>query len=254
MGDPPITPDGPLVVRGRTFTLRTLVGRGARITARASGDRIIVRIPSGMTRQAAMAQREEILRRLLDAMEGQPELPDGLRTVSYQDGDAFELLGRTFEVVVWPAAGKSSSAILVGNAVRVTPAAGLAPAALREHIDNLVRRVVCGALQPQVVARVQELNARHFGFKVGTVTLRDQRTRWGSCSGLGNISLNFRLLYAPDEALDYVIIHELAHLKEQNHGPAFWALVAGAMPEYRSAQAWLKQNGGSIGAADGGEV
>lgn len=254
MGDLPITPDGPLVVRGRTFTLRTLAGRGSRITARASGDLIVVRMPPGMTREAALRQREEILQRLLAELHKQPVLPAGLRTISYEDGQSFELLGRSFQVVVWPSSGTRSSAELVGNAIRVTPAFGLSPGHQQQHIDNLVRRIVSATLQPQITARVQALNARHFGYQVGTVTLRDQRTRWGSCSGRGNISLNFRLLYAPDEVLDYVIIHELAHLREQNHGPAFWALVAGAMPTYQEAQAWLQQNGNSIGATDGGEV
>lgn len=75
------------------------------------------------------------------------------------------------------------------------------------------------------------------------MTLRSQRTRWGSCSIGGHISLNWRLVMAPPEVLSYVVIHELAHLAEHNHGPGFWSLVERFCPDFRSHKKWLKLHG-----------
>ncbi len=89
--------------------------------------------------------------------------------------------------------------------------------------------------------RVREL-AQPFGLRVSKVVVRDQKTRWGSCSTGKVISLNWRLLLAPPEARDYVILHELMHLKRFDHSPAFWRLVEQACPDFRRHEAWLAQH------------
>ena len=77
----------------------------------------------------------------------------------------------------------------------------------------------------------------------GRIAIRDQKSRWGSCSRKGNLNFNWKLIMAPPPALDYVVIHELCHLHEFNHSPRFWQLVAAQMPEYESWKKWLKQHG-----------
>ena len=90
--------------------------------------------------------------------------------------------------------------------------------------------------------RIAQCNAA-YGFTYGRVAIKDQKSRWGSCSRQGNLNFNWRLLLAPLPVLDYVVYHELAHLKEPNHAPAFWAVVAGACPDFRLHRRWLKQHG-----------
>lgn len=80
----------------------------------------------------------------------------------------------------------------------------------------------------------------------GKVTVRDQRTKWGSCSNLGNINFNWRLILAPRECLDYVVIHELCHLYEFNHSERFWRRVERYQSDYLIWKKWLKQNGQSL--------
>jgi predicted metal-dependent hydrolase len=89
-------------------------------------------------------------------------------------------------------------------------------------------------------ARLLELAARH-GLTVTRISVRNQRWRWGSCSPAGHICLNWRLVDMPDWVRDYVLIHELMHLKRMDHSPAFWRLVANACPDYDAARRHLRQ-------------
>lgn len=90
--------------------------------------------------------------------------------------------------------------------------------------------------------RTRQLAGEH-GFQFGQLRIKHQKTRWGSCSAQGNLNLNLRLMMAPDGAIDYVILHELCHLRELNHSAAFWRLVAERCPDYQRWRAWLKENG-----------
>ncbi|HEY5585926.1 MAG TPA: SprT family zinc-dependent metalloprotease [Ruminiclostridium sp.] len=75
------------------------------------------------------------------------------------------------------------------------------------------------------------------------ITIREQKTRWGSCSAKGNLNFNWKLIMASLEVLDYVVIHELCHMKEMNHSKEFWKLVEYIFPQYKKCRAWLKENG-----------
>jgi predicted metal-dependent hydrolase len=93
--------------------------------------------------------------------------------------------------------------------------------------------------------RVTALN-KPTGYAWSRIRIADQTTRWGSCSTRGTLSFNWRLLMAPPEVLDYVVIHELAHLKEMNHSPRFWALVEAQCPDYKRQARWLKDHGAAL--------
>ena len=80
------------------------------------------------------------------------------------------------------------------------------------------------------------------GVKFNRITLREQKTRWGSCSGKGNLSFNLKLIMAPRYVLDYVVVHELCHLIHMNHSKSFWNEVESFMPNYKMAEVWLKLN------------
>lgn len=78
------------------------------------------------------------------------------------------------------------------------------------------------------------------------ITIRDQKTRWGSCSSSGTLSFNYRLMLAPPRVLDYVVVHELCHLTHMNHSAAFWEMVASILPDYKEHRKWLKEHGDSL--------
>lgn len=94
-----------------------------------------------------------------------------------------------------------------------------------------------------VLAQRTAYFARQVGVTYGRITVRDQKTRWGSCSQTGNLNFNFRLILAPLEVLDYVVVHELCHRRQMNHSAQFWQEVAQVFPDYRERKAWLTENG-----------
>ena len=105
-----------------------------------------------------------------------------------------------------------------------------------------VDRALWARAKEELPARLLELAARH-GLAVSRVSVRNQHWRWGSCSPNGHICLNWRLVTMPDWVRDYVLIHELMHLKRMDHSRKFWRLVAAACPDYQSARAWLRDEG-----------
>jgi hypothetical protein len=98
----------------------------------------------------------------------------------------------------------------------------------------------------ELSGRTWEL-AAETGVDVKQVTVRNQRSRWGSCSAGGTISLNWRLVQTPDRVRDYIILHELMHLREMNHSARFWARVEEVCPWWREAEQWIKRNGSLLG-------
>lgn len=81
------------------------------------------------------------------------------------------------------------------------------------------------------------------GVNYNNIRIKDTKTRWGSCSSKANLNFNFRIIMAPEEVMDYIIIHELCHLKHMNHGKGFWETVAFYMPDYEKHKKWLRING-----------
>ena len=135
---------------------------------------------------------------------------------------------------------------------------------LREHRDWILRQQEKLAAQPrgeqlspEELAELKKRARRVFlartayfaplvGVKAGRISIRSQRTKWGSCSARGNLNFNCLLVLAPAEVLDYVVVHELCHLLEMNHSRRFWAEVARVLPDYAASRKWLKQNGNAL--------
>ena len=128
---------------------------------------------------------------------------------------------------------------------------------IRKHLETIAARPEVSVLStgerkalaekaaevlPEKVSRF----AQQLGVSYGRITIRSQRTRWGSCSAKGNLNFNCLLMLCPEEVQDYVVIHELCHRKEMNHSPAFWSELEKHCPDYRIHRKWLKDNGASL--------
>lgn len=118
-----------------------------------------------------------------------------------------------------------------------------------EHLARRLADWLKAQAKAEIVARVQEKSARLDTMqaqRAGRVTVRDTRSRWGSCAVDGRLNFSWRLILAPDFVLDYVVAHEVAHLAHRDHGPAFWALADSLTEQMREAKAWLNAHGKTL--------
>lgn len=109
------------------------------------------------------------------------------------------------------------------------------------RIGRWLKAQARAAIEPRAQGHAETLAA-----EIARITIRDTRSRWGSASADGNLSFSWRLVLAPDWVLDYVVAHEVAHLKEMNHGPAFWRLVDRLVGDAEPAKRWLRANGAGL--------
>ena len=115
----------------------------------------------------------------------------------------------------------------------------------REYLSNEEIHKLAEKALEYIPKRVSYF-AKQIGVTYGKITIRNQKTRWGSCSSKGNLNFNCLLMLTPPEVIDYVVVHELCHRKEMNHSGAFWAEIEKVIPSYKEQVKWLKENGGKI--------
>jgi predicted metal-dependent hydrolase len=154
----------------------------------------------------------------------------------WQEGDLVALRGEQVPIVIMRTA--AWDAICYGER-RIRMPRGVVD--LRPIVEADLRDLA----RVELIPRLHELAALH-GLQVSRVTIRNQRSRWGSCSRAGAIALNFRLVQVPPAVRDYVLIHELMHLRQQNHSRRFWRLVEAACADFRQCERWLRVHGRSL--------
>ena len=209
--------------RAHRYLLRLRPDGTARVTIPRGGTAAMAR--QFVERHATWLERE------FQRLQSQPRKP-----AAWQIGTEILLRGD----VVCIEAGSGGEAETVrfgGELVRIPdPVTDLRPA-----IEGHLRRLAARELPP----RVLELAARH-GLTVRRITVRSQKSRWGSCSRRGTISLNWRLIQTPAFVSDYICLHELVHLRQMNHSPRFWREMERVCPDYRTAKRWLKEHSGLL--------
>jgi predicted metal-dependent hydrolase len=245
-GTPPVAPTPPSVrqraisLGSATITYRHRISRRARrlrFEVRP-GNGLEVTTPPGVSVariEAVMREKTEWITTML-ARYAQP--PHSVIGTPLQSGALLPFVGGHLRLILdISPAGRRASAVMEEGVLRLavdSPEQETLRNALEAWYRRQGRRVFA--------ERVAYWNAQ-FGFSYGRIAIRDQKSRWGSCSRQGNLNFNWRLLLAPLSVLDYIVIHELAHLKEGNHSPRFWALVAEKCPAFREQRDWLRHHG-----------
>jgi predicted metal-dependent hydrolase len=172
------------------------------------------------------------LRRALAAHPGPARLAQGGRIM---------VRGAPVDLLVGVADGPRGR-LEAGDRVRLALPAGLDEVARERLAGELLERW----LRRAALEDAQALARRHgppHGLVPRAIRIKAQRRLWGSCTAAGVVNLNWRLVLAPPEVLEYVVVHELCHLRERNHQPPFWRLVASVLPDYGPRRRWLKENG-----------
>lgn len=204
---------------------------------------VIMRIPIWLTPSQKKESIASLEKWTIEHLSKNPEIAQRLAGKNYRDGDIIQVGERTYTLQIELVDKKSHSARMrPGRVIELSMSKGESAKGLKKSIRTLLSRVIAQDYKPAITRRVVELNHLYFQKPIKSVNLKYNTSNWGSCSTKGNVNLSTRLLFAPSEVIDYVIIHELAHLLEMNHSPRFWKLVSDAMPNYKEQEKWLKEN------------
>lgn len=220
-----LLPGGPVWIEWRRSA------RARRVSLRIDplSGAVVVTLPMRAARQAGMALLMDHAHWVSDRVAALPE------AVKLTDGAMVPVAGVPRLIRHRP--DKRGGAWLEGDEIHVTGAA--------EFLARRVRDFLCkeagqrlSALALEKAARIERMPSR--------ITVKDTRTRWGSCAPDGALAFSWRLVMAPDTVQDYVVAHEVAHLRHMNHGPRFWALVDTLTPHAATAMPWLRENGARL--------
>ncbi len=231
-----------VVINSRAYAITRILSRNRNASARLKDGAIVVSVPARWPAREREEVGSDLLRRAIKSIEKGRWSPEGSKKSEFSHGQKVKALGKEFEIFIVPGARFG----VRNDGGRILVKVNEAHPKKQEKISSLVRKKITDAVMPDLLERVERINQAHFRSEVKHVKVRDAVSRWGSCSRDGKISLNFRLLFVPEDVLDYVIIHELAHTKYRSHGPRFWALVEGVMPDHREKRRWLRRNGWSV--------
>ena len=204
---------------------------------------INIRVPLSM-------QREELFRQILKMKSwARQKLIDNANRFkpavikTYKDGDELAVGKDKYILKICFKDKESSSARISGSIISLVISSKIPKEEQKKHISTLLSRCVAKKRLPDLYTRISNLNNSHFNQRLNKIFFKHNKSNWGSCSEAGNINISTRLLFAPDDVLDYICVHELAHLIEHNHSDRFLSLVERAMPDYKEKEKWLKENG-----------
>ncbi len=155
------------------------------------------------------------------------------------------VFGKTYQLQVKYSTTERVGIQIEGELLKVNPV-DPEGTARSVNVKLQLERFLKATAEKYIVPRTHQL-ADHMGIDYASISLRQQKTRWGSCSSRGSLNFNWRLVHYPPAIIDYVIIHELAHRRQMNHSVAFWNLVKQYDPEYLLHRGWLKRHGMSEG-------
>ncbi len=232
---------------GRTFAYRVRVSKRAKniILRYSPSNGLELVYPAGTHEPAPETFLAEKTGWILRTSEKFRQISERFPARDYIDGEVFFIRGleHRLKLICAPLQSKIRVWHSEGYLLLAYPQQDDPPdkESLRAAVTSFYRAQARSYL-PQHLA---ELATQH-GFRYQQVRIKNQKTRWGSCSSKGNINLNLRLMMAPDAAIDYVMLHELCHLQEMNHSQSFWVLLESHCPDYRHWKAWFKQHGPSL--------
>ncbi len=230
-------------VAGKRIPLKIVYERRPNIRAAIGKKEVILRIPNNPFANISVSQEiDRIKGWLLQVDQKRDGALDRLAIKEYMDGQSIQVGDRQYRLSVKVEDRKTHSARLRNGVIELKIAELDSGANLQQNIKTLLSRVIGNDFLPQITKRVHEINERYFQKPVQSVKLRYNHSRWGSCSTNGNINLSTRLLFAPQPVIDYVIVHELAHMVEMNHSPRFWKVVKNVLPNYKEMEKWLREN------------
>lgn len=182
---------------------------------------------------------------ILETLTEKPDLAQRWKNKEYRSGQIFRTPFKNYELQLTTNKGKSTGTIHVEDTHLILSLPKLAEDEFytRDFITSLISRGIAGDVMPAFSERVHAYNNKFYKETINDIRLKYTHSRWGSCATNGNLNFSTKILLAPVNIMDHIIIHELAHLKEMNHGPRFWKWVEKGDPDYVKHEAWLTKHG-----------
>ncbi|MCS7036422.1 MAG: M48 family metallopeptidase [Saprospiraceae bacterium] len=232
-------------VKGMDLPVRVVLERRFDCRYAISRRSVILRLPHYYGPEETLREMHAMLRWVEQMFDKDPRLMERFHVREYRSGDTLTVGERRYTLHIAEEDRQTHTGRLKGSTIVLRLRQGATPSERAKAIRTLLSRVVAGDFQREIEQRVLDINRRTVNRPIRGIYLKYTISNWGSCSSRGNINLSTRLLFAPREVQDYVILHELAHLVEPNHSDRFWAVVAQHMPDFERHEAWLRQHGPS---------
>lgn len=201
-------------------------------------DRVAVLAPKGISKEMLiqiMEKKAKWIRNKLSQFEG-VDL-DSLQK-QFVEGESFLYLGKDYPIYIIDGQRfKRPSAKLINSTIQIETNTR-DKEGLKRAMEEWYKRMAVDKINELIIQ-----NQPLFEKKPTGITIKNQKKRWGSCTGKDGLLFNWRLIMAPENVINYVVVHEMCHMVEKNHGPSFWSLVASIVPNYQEQKLWLKNNG-----------
>lgn len=224
---------------GKTFPVKIFLEKRKNCRVSISGKSIIMRFPKSLNKNDQKKYYYKFLDWVKTQLDNKPVLLAGPPSRNYFTQPELNVNQTIFKIEVIKEERKSYAWKRTGSHIRISCPENID----QKKISAAVGLAVGDYFKPSLASRVNALNAQFFQKQITKITIRNNKWVWGSCSNRGNLSFSSRIFFAPQEVLDYLIIHELAHLIHQNHSMKYWRLVESCMPDYLLHERWLKENG-----------
>jgi predicted metal-dependent hydrolase len=203
-------------ISGKQYEIVLIRSKYRHASSRLKGNQIIVKIPHKWPANDVEKTFHELSSKAMKNIEKGRWKERDMKRIEFSTDQEVEVLGRKF---------------------RITD-----PQNLKKLVKGISRKVM-----PDLINRIQNYNKAYFNAKLTEIKLKDVTSTWGSYHTDGKLHLNFRLLFAPEKILDYVIVHELAHSRYKSHGIRFWGEVEKVIPDHKERRKWLRENGAELG-------
>ncbi len=207
---------------------------------------IIIRIPKGVNQEVKRVQMANLLSWARNRIQDRPKIITKNDSKSYKSGDILNIMDVGFTIEILEKNTKMAEAGIRRNEIKYTFPLGSKWASQQKYIRKTLPKIICLEFRDEIEQKLQEMNQMHFQRVIKDVRMRNNKTSWGWCSKEGVINISPRLLLCPMWIIDYVLMHELAHLVHQDHSKKFWSLLESKFPLTKKARLWLKSHGHEI--------
>lgn len=235
-----------IIYKGETIDFKIIKKKKKNITIRISKNgEVVVTSPIYVDDKYIYNLVEGKANWIIEKLKEIEKIKNHIRKATYKNGGEIEYLGRKLILDIFEDNVDKLSIYINENKLIIK-----LPKHKRDLIpEEMLKTEILRFLKEQakvILKQRARFLSEKYKFEPNRVVVKEQKTIWGSCSSKGNINLNWRLVMMPLEVIDYVVVHELCHLKHHNHSNRFWSLVNEIMPDYEERRRWLKENGGRI--------